>query len=179
MEPQSITPLIVAALVIWGLYRRVRRSFGPQILRPRALMFRAYLFIVIGTLILIFIPHTPTLVGAIACGILAGLTLGYFGLRHTRFETTERGKVYIPHTYIGLFVTSLFVARLAMRYMSMTSHPQLYGQPQNPWTAYQNNPLTLASFGLVVGYYVFYNFGVLRRSREPVSSTSAVATPES
>ena len=172
MEPHSLTPLIVAALVIWGMYRRVRRSFGPQPIRPRALMFRACLFVVIAALILIFLPRIPVLLEAMTGGFVAGLVLGYFGLRHTRFETTERGRVYMPHTYIGLFVTSLFIIRLALRYVSMAMNPQQYAQGQDIWAAYQRNPLTLAIFGLVVGYYVFYNIGVLRRSREPPLPTS-------
>jgi hypothetical protein len=49
----------------------------------------------------------------------------------------------------------------------MNANPQQYAVAQgNPWAAYQN-PLTLAIFGVVVGYYVFYNIGILRKSREP------------
>lgn len=177
MDPHLLTPLLVAALVIFGMYRRVRRSFGAQRLRSGALMFRACFFVAVAALILISVPRTPALLGSSIGGIGAGVVLGYFGLRHTRFETTERGKVYIPHTYIGLFVTSLLIIRLAMRYMSTTMDPQQYAQSPNPWTEYQRSPLTLAMFGLVVGYYVFYNIGVLRRSREPMPSTGEISPP--
>jgi uncharacterized membrane protein len=177
VDAHSLTPLFVVALVIWGMYRRVRRSFGPQPIRPRALMFRACLFILIAALILIFIPRTPALLGSVIGGMGAGVVLGHVGLRHTRFEITERGKVYIPHTYIGLFVTSLLIIRLALRYISMNVDPQQAMQPQNPWAAYQRNPLTLAMFGLVVGYYVFYNIGVLRRSREPALPAAESSSP--
>jgi hypothetical protein len=64
-----------------------------------------------------------------------------------------------------------------MRFLSTTGDPQaIAAQQRNPWAAYQHNPLTLAIFGLVVGYYVYYNIGILRRSRElgtPVIGTSA------
>jgi drug/metabolite transporter superfamily protein YnfA len=176
VDPHSLTPLIIAALVIWAVYRRVRRTFGPQSVRPRALAIRAGIFTLLAIVIFVWMPKTPALLGAIAGGMIAGVVLGYFGLRHTRFETTQKGRVYIPHTYIGLFVTSLLIIRLAMRFLSMNGAYQQYGSEQNPWAAYQRNPLTVAILGLVVGYYVFYNIGILRRSREPeppVSETSA------
>ena len=140
-------------------------------------MFRAGILFLVGTALLIFAPHQPFLYGSFVSGLVGGLVLGYFGLRHTRFATTEKGRFYIPHTYIGLFVMSLLVARLAIRYVTLYATPQTYDVQQNPWAAYQRNPLTLAVFGIVVGYYVFYNVGVLRKSREPVATrTSAPAS---
>jgi hypothetical protein len=177
VDAHSLTPLFLVALVIWGMYRRVRRSFGPQPIRPRALKIRAGVFILLAVLILIFIPRTPALLGSLLGGMAAGVVLGYIGLRHTRFEITERGKVFIPHTYIGLFVTSLLFVRLAMRYISMNMDPVQSMQPQSPWGGYQRNPLTLAMFGLVVGYYVFYNIGVFRRSREPALPAGEPSSP--
>jgi hypothetical protein len=172
VDPHALTPLAFAALLIWVMYRRVRRSFGPQPVRRRALMFRAGLFTVLAALILIFSPHSPELMGTVLGGILAGLLLGYVGLRHTRFETTDKGRVYIPHTYIGLFVTSLLIIRLAIRYVPIYMNSQPYPASDDPWAAYQRNPLTLAVFGLVVGYYVFYNIGILRRSADPALATT-------
>jgi hypothetical protein len=172
VDLHALTPLAFAALLIWVMYRRVSRSFGPQLVRRGALMFRAGLFTVLAALILLFAPHSPKLMGSIVGGIAAGLLLGYLGLRHTRFETTDKGRVYIPHTYIGLFVTSLLIIRLAIRYVPIYLNPQQAQTPQNPWAAYQQNTLTLAVFGLVVGYYVFYNIGVLRKSADPLPATT-------
>jgi len=169
VDPQLLTPLTVAAVVILIMYRRVRRNFGPQPVRRGALTFRAGLLALVGLLILISAPHNLTMQASIIGGIAAGLVLGYVGLRHTRFETTDKGQVYIPHTYIGLFVTSLLIIRIAARYVPMylSSQPVVVPQ-QNPWAAYQRNPLTLAILGLVIGYYVFYNIGILRRTSGPV-----------
>jgi hypothetical protein len=172
MDPQSITPLLMAAVVIWVMYRRVRRSFGPQLVQPGRLMFRAGGLFLLGALLLIFAPRELSLYGSFVCGLMGGLVLGYLGLRHTRFETTDKGHFYTPHTYIGLFVTSLLVVRLAMRYVTVYSSPQTYNASPNPWAAYQRNPLTLAIFGLVVGYYVLYNIGLLRKSQAQVPTTT-------
>jgi cytochrome b561 len=123
--------------------------------------------LLIGVALAVFAPHAVA--GALGGGTLLGLGLGYFGLRHTRFETTDKGPVYIPHTYIGLFVTSLLVIRLVMRYFTVSTQQGLDATAgRDPWAAYQHNPLTIAILGLVIGYYVFYNLGVLRRSRTPI-----------
>jgi len=36
---------------------------------------------------------------------------------------------------------------------------------QNPLAAFQRSPLTLAIFGVLIGYYVLYYAGVLRTSK--------------
>jgi hypothetical protein len=170
MDPQVITPMLIGIVVLFAIYRRVRRSFGRQPVRAVALMIRAMLFLVIGIVLGLGVSaFHPALLAALGVGVAAGLVLGYFGLRHTVFETTGQGRFYTPHTYIGLFVIALFLARVGLRsLMVFTQQQQPVGQDvlSNPLIAYQRNPLTLAVFGILVGYYVFYNLGVLKRSRE-------------
>jgi len=36
---------------------------------------------------------------------------------------------------------------------------------ESPFASFQRSPLTLAILGIVIGYYVFYYFGVLQRGR--------------
>ena len=127
--------------------------------------FRAGVFVVIGALILFFSARNASLLGTMVLGIVAGVLLGYFGLQHTKFESTSDGRFYTPHTYIGLFVTGLFVVRVVIRYLNVYANPYVAGPPQAPMAAYQNNPLTLGALGLVIGYYVYFNIGVLLRSR--------------
>lgn len=180
MDPQVLTPIIIGILVVFAIYRRVRRTFGRQPVRTAPLAIRAFLFLLIGVMLGLTISALhPDLLAALGGGMVAGLILGYFGLRHTVFETTEQGRFYTPHTYIGLFVTALFFARVGFRYLAVLTHPQVAGPPAaaNPLIAYQRNPLTLALFGLLIGYYVFYNLGVLKRSREtPVVAKQSPAS---
>jgi hypothetical protein len=164
MDQKSLMPVLVSALVIFMLYRRVRRSFGRQPVHKGRMVFRAALLALVGVALAMLIPVAAD--GALAGGVVAGSLLGYFGLKHTRFETGENGAFYTPHTYIGLFVTSLLIIRLMMRYYVLYRHatPLDPAPGGDPWAAYQHNPLTIGIFGLVIGYYVFYNIGVLRRS---------------
>ena len=170
MDPQIFTPILIGILILFAIFRRLRRSFGRQPVRTVALTIRALLFLVIGIALGLSVSaFHPVLLGALSAGVVAGLILAYFGLRHTVFEATAEGRFYTPHTYIGLFVTALFLARVGIRYLTMsTQHYQLAdpNMPPNALIAYQRNPLTLGVFGILVGYYVFYNLGILKRSRD-------------
>jgi hypothetical protein len=122
---------------------------------------------VVGTLILATSAANTNLLAAMLGGIACGAVLATVGLRHTRFETTSEGRFYTPHTYIGLFVSALFIGRILFRYLTLYGNPQSMAQVgANPFGQYQRSPLTLAIFGVLVGYYVLFNLGVLRKSRD-------------
>src|SRR6202043_563969 len=108
VDPKLITPFLLSAIVVWAVYRRVRRNFGRQPVNPGRMQFRIGVLAVIGALMLFFAARQVELLGAAAGGIVCGAALGYFGLRHTKFDVTPQGRFYTPHTYIGLFVTALF-----------------------------------------------------------------------
>lgn len=178
MDPKALTPILISALVIFALYRRVRRSFGRQPLRPGRLMFRVGvtgLLLIVATVLALHAPFAMAC--ALVGGALIGLVLGFVGLRHTRFETTATGPVYIPHTYIGLFVTSLLILRVMMRILELQTQPVADPAARDPWAASQHNPATLGILGLVIGYYLVYNIGLLQRRRalEQTSAAGAAA----
>lgn len=164
MDPKLITPMLMVAFVAWAMYRRVRRNIGRQPLKPGRMTFRVGLFGVIGVMSLAAYAHNPQMAGALLAGLVGGGALAWLGLRHTKFETTPQGTFYTPHTYIGLFVSVLLLARLAYRFVIVYPAMQVAHQASaNPFAAYQKSPLTLAIFGLVIGYYVAYYAGVLVR----------------
>src|SRR5262245_41235372 len=110
--------------------------------------------------------HTAELGGALLAGLVAGAALGYLGLRHTKFETTPEGSFYTPHTYIGVAVSALLIARIVYRFV--TNYPAgLAAAPANgdPFASY-HSPLTYAIFAGVVGFYFFYSPRVLMESRD-------------
>jgi hypothetical protein len=57
--------------------------------------------------------------------------------------------------------------------VNVYENPQFTGPPQNAMAAYQN-PLTLGIFGLVIGYYVFFNIGILMKSSSAAPAASEV-----
>jgi hypothetical protein len=174
VDPRLLTPVLLGAVLLWAVYRRVRRNFGRQAVSRARLQWRVALLAVVGGLILLGSARSPALLAALAGGMAAGAALGFVGLRHTVFETTPEGRFYTPHTYLGLAVTALFLGRLVYRLSALYLGSQAaLQQDQDPFAAYQRSPLTLAVFGVLVGYYLVFNVGVLRKS------AAAAAVPES
>jgi hypothetical protein len=167
----QIKGLLVAALLIFAVYRRLRRSFGRQRLRPVSMQVRMGLMLVIGGLLASTARLGPPYVEAIAAGLLAGIALAIWGASQTRFEREGAELYYVPHTYTGIAVSMLFVGRLAYRFV--LGYGQTSGQTTLAGTL--NSPLTVGLFFVLVGYYVCYYSLVLRSSRGIRAELSAPA----
>lgn len=179
MHTKLIVPVLIAAIVLWRVYVRIRRSFGRQSVRPRRVTIRITVLALIGVLLLFAAKLDLWSLGGVLAGGACGALLALLGLRHTRFESTPEGRFYTPHTYIGLTVTVLFLARLAYD-IALLSHnmPTSAAGPGNLYAAEQSNPLTLAVSGAFIGYYLAYYAGVLRKSRQPRPETPVIqSTP--
>ncbi len=167
MDLKLLTPYLISVLLAWAIYRRARRNFGRQSVQTRRLQLRAGIFSVLGAVVLVSSLSNQVLLGAAIGGMACGTLLGFFGLRHTKFEVTAQGRFYTPHTYIGLFLMALFLGRVVYRLLSVYVMPNSDALARgNPFEGYQRSPLTLAIFGILIAYYVAFNLGVLRRFRE-------------
>jgi len=163
LNPNLVTPLLFGALIAFGIYRRIKRNIGRQLLQPVRLKLRISLFAVVGGLILAGALRDAALAGAMTAGLAGGIALGWFGLRHTQFEAVGPDRFYTPHTYIGALVSALFLGRIAYRFIVLYSTSHAVAAGSLPFSSYERSPLTLALFGVLVGYYVAYYTGVLRR----------------
>ncbi|WP_233171810.1 DUF1453 domain-containing protein [Dyella sp. ASV21] len=156
---------LMIPLMVFAIWRRVRGSFGRQPIRRKRMMARIVIFAVIGVLLAVSGLHNLKLLEGLLGGVFAGAALGTVGLRLTRFERRADGAdLYIPNAWIGGLLTVLLVARLAWRFLVVM--PQL----QDPSVTHSgpamgNSPLTLAIFGLMIGYYICYNAGLLVHHR--------------
>jgi len=167
MAPNLI-PALMVPLAAFAIYRRVRGNFGPQPIRRTRMMVRVAIFAVLTVLLSLTGLYNPMLLVGLAGGIAGGAVLGTVGLRLTRFEQNAQGAdVYIPNPWIGAALTMLLLGRLAWRLLvampqmqdpAMAGHAG-YGPPMG------NSPLTLAVFGLMVGYYLVYFIGLLVHHR--------------
>jgi hypothetical protein len=170
MDPRLFVPYLIAALIVWRLYRRMRRSFGRQRVRDGYMWFRIGLLTLVGAAVGVLVARDIDVLGALLGGIACGAVLGAFGIKYTKFEVTPQGRFYTPHTYIGLAVTGLFVGRLLYRFLEMYNGViPATTAGQGLAAAYQRSPFTLAVFGALVGYYVLYYLGVLQRTRPQAS----------
>jgi hypothetical protein len=179
LDLKLLTPYLIGVLLAWALYRRVRRNFGRQTVQIRRLQLRAGIFSVLGVVVLVSSLRNQALLGAAIGGMASGTLLGYFGLRHTKFEVTPEGRFYTPHTYIGLFVMALFLGRVVFRLLNVYVMPNPGTVPgANPFEGYQRSPLTLAIVGILIAYYVTFNVGVLRKfGEQPLAAGSVVDKP--
>ena len=166
MDPRVFLPYLVVALIVWRLYRRMRRSFGRQAVRDGYMWFRIGLLTLVAAAVGVLIARDVEVLGALLGGIACGAVLGAFGIKYTKFEVTPQGRFYTPHTYIGVAVTALFVGRLLYRFLEIyNGMVPAAAAGQGLAAAYQRSPFTVAVFGALVGYYVLYCLGVLQRTR--------------
>jgi hypothetical protein len=167
---------LTAAFVLFLIYRRFRRTFGRQPLRPKRMIVRMTVLGVIGLLLLPAALRSADSALAIGVGLAVGLGLGMWGAKHTRFERHQQELHYIPHTYAGMVVAALFLGRLIYRFVMLgqggLSSPGALGP------IYQN-PVTLSVFFVLIGYYVYYYGFVLWKSKHITPEDLEVASTES
>src|SRR5271166_995189 len=156
---EQLWMLALGALVLLGIYRRFRRNFGRQPLRPVRLGLRIGLLAVIGVALLPLAQRSLEFMGVIAVGIAMGLGLGIFAASRTRFETHANEVYYIPHTYTGIAVFTLFLGRTIYRLAQLSlggSNPGGAGADQSAAgfapQSIATNPLTLGLLFVLISY---------------------------
>jgi hypothetical protein len=183
VDSRNLSAVALVALLAWVVFRRLRRTFGAQRLEATRLYVRAAILSLLGVVMLAVSARHLGLLGALGAGLAGGAALGLLGLRHTQFETTPQGRFYTPHTYIGLAVSALFLGRLAWRFLTTGVAASGFAAQaavpagQDPLAGAQQSPVTLAIFGLLVGYYVIFNVGVASSSRYPAIPAATPAPP--
>jgi len=171
LSPQALAIALAVPLIALLYYRRFRRLFGRQPVREGRMISRIVILALVGAVFLAFSVRNPLALAADASGLLVGIALGWWGLRLTRFENQPDGMHYIPHSWFGIGISALLAGRLIYRFMAFSPAMPQAAQGSAPFAMYQRSPLTLALFGLLVGYYVCYYIGVLRTAKkQPVVS---------
>jgi hypothetical protein len=182
-DVSQIGPFLIALLVLFAIYRRFRRSFGQQALRPVRMQVRIVLLLIVGCLLLPSVFHSTAFLAAALAGIVAGVALALWGAAQTRFLRVSGKLFYVPHTYSGIAVSFLFLGRLVYRLI------QVYGNfhaahaaadPANQAFApagMLRSPLTLGLYFVLMGYYVCYYSMVLWKSKRVVAEEVSLAAP--
>jgi hypothetical protein len=175
----QIFPFLLAALVMWSVYRRLRRLFGKQRVMPVRMGFRIGIFVLFGVLLLPPQIHSSAHLEALAAGLLAGAGLALWGASRTRYVREGQQLFYVPHTYTGLAVTVLFLGRLVYRLLQVYTLPHpAPGDASAAAPAFTasmvSTPLTFGMFYVLVGYYVCYLSVVLWKSKHLTAEELAV-----
>jgi hypothetical protein len=179
-HPSVLVPLLIAALVAWRLYSRVRRLVGRQRLSKVRPWITICIFPVLTALFVASSIGRPLSLLSLIGGAVVGVALGVYGLRVTRFETAADGLYYTPAAHLGIALSVLVVARIGYRFAQVyyfgpnLGAPTLDGAPPAHPMAYASTPATLLIFGAFAGYYVTYAIGLLRWRRSiPVAASPA------
>ena len=166
--------ILIAAVVLFVLYRRFRRNFGRQRLRQNRMIFRMLLLSIFCLLLLLSPNGTTKGVVAAFLGAALGAALAIYATAHTQFEITPQGKFFIPNGYIGMTVTALFIGRLIYRFVVL--YPMFHNavhqlgnrapSQMSAFSSYERSPFTLGLYFLLAGYYICYYAFILMKSRE-------------
>jgi hypothetical protein len=173
------TTAAIAAIMAFGIYRRVRRNIGRQTLTAGRQYFRMTFFIIICSVLAFLQRPDPVAEAYMVSGVMVGAAVGWFALRHTAFEATPEGYFYTPHLYIGIAVTALFIGRILYKFALQYS--MLQGAEHGVMPAPANSPLTQGILFLTASYYVVYCTGLLRWLRAVQHAASVkldTAAPE-
>jgi hypothetical protein len=198
MPPEfpQIGPFLFAALVVFAVYRRFRRSFGRQPLRPGRMIFRIVLITAVGCALLSLALRSGQYLWAELGGAALGIGLGLWGAERTRFVMHGGRLHYVPHTYTGIAISLLFLGRLAFRVVQVYAGVQVR-QDADAGAAYAadaagpslafgpasmvKSPLTVGIFFVLAGYYLWYYGSVLWKSKhlkaENIEAASPAAAP--
>jgi hypothetical protein len=164
MAPHLTAPLVMIPVLAFAVWRRVRRQFGAQPIQRKRMILRIVIFAVLGVLSAFLALRDILLLEGLVGGLVAGMVLGFVGLRLSRFIVDpKKGDCYVPNPYVGALVTVLFLGRLLWRFSALFPQlqdptgatPPAHGPPMG------QSPLTLAIFGIFVGYYICYYTGLL------------------
>ncbi len=175
MNQQPISIAIIILLVVFAIFRRVRRNIGWQPLNTRKLIIRSILFLVIGLVFMAEgVSHPLSLVSDIV-GIVLGAGLAYYGAGLTRYEQRGERWFYQPNTWIGSVVIALFLGRLVYRLFTAYSMGAFNGQAASSAGMNQMNWTTGSSWSagfllIMFAYYVCYYIILLRKRKHLIKT---------
>jgi hypothetical protein len=157
MDLTTLALIILAPVLVWRIYARVK----SRMVRQRSIVSRHYTGL-LAFFAMIAVPAgelaDPLALAALAGGLLAGLALGLYGLRVTRFEETEEGYFFTPNARLGTLVAMALVARVL--YLGVLIYANKGSSAPTP--RFTDSPLTMLTVGLAAGYFWMYSAGLLR-----------------
>jgi hypothetical protein len=170
MNQHLDTIIIIGVLIVFMIYRRIRRNIGWQPLKSRKMTIRITIFLIIGLLFFVAGAMHPISLISDVVGILIGIILAYYSGTMTQFEQREGHWYYRPSTMIGSFVTFLFIGRIIYRIYQMYLLGQSGGFQAGQSGDVQNMNYAIGNSwgsGLILimfAYYVFYYITILRKN---------------
>jgi len=158
MSIPTLALIALFPLLVWRIYQRLK----TQMARQRSILSRHYTgLLVFAALVLVPITELgdrPFSLAALALGAIAGIALGSYGLRRTRFEDSSEGYFFTPPSRMGILVAMLLVARVL--YLGIEIYMN-QGSSQ-PTPRFSDSPATMFCVGLTGAYFATFSAGLMR-----------------
>jgi hypothetical protein len=172
MLPTPVVAAVLAPLVLWRMYSRIKRLTSRQrskVWRHRTtLVFFPLLLLLLAALC---VQSSPIALLALAAGLPLGLVLGRYAGSRTKFEQ-EGGEFYFtPHAPVGMLVALLFIGRMGYRAYELWT----LGAEGMQHHEFATSPLTLFIFGILAAYYMTFAAGLLAWRKRSAAAAPAIA----
>jgi len=158
MSLTTLALIILVPFLVWRIYQRLK----SRMVRQRSIVSRHYTgLLVFGAMLVV--PATdlgdrPFSLAALAAGAIAGIGLGSYGLRRTRFEDTPEGYFFTPPMRMGVLVGMLLVARVI--YLGIEIYMNQGSNQPNP--RFSDSPVTMFCLGLTAAYFATFSASLMR-----------------
>jgi hypothetical protein len=150
--------ILLVPVLVWRIYQRVK----SQMTRQRSILSRHYTgLLVFGAMVLVPLTQLldrPLALAALAAGAIAGLALGSYGVRKTRFEDTPEGYYFTPPMRMGILVAMLLVARVI--YLGIEIYMNQGSSRPNP--RFSDSEATMFCVGLAGAYFATFSATLMR-----------------
>lgn len=164
---QTYTVVIIVLLVLFSVYRRVRRNIGFQKFHPKQMWTRTILFVVLGLLILVAGYGHPIVYVSDAVGLVLGIALAVAAMYTTKFEQRGADWYYRASGWISGIVLAIFFIRLLYRFVMVYDMAKLHGANRAHFqtSTYVTDPWTAGAIFVLFAYYACYYGMLLRRGK--------------
>jgi heme O synthase-like polyprenyltransferase len=166
---QHTAPIVIFLLVLFGIYRRTRRTIGFQKFIKSRMLIKIIFLAVIGVIFIVMGFLNPRVYIFDAIGIMLGGIISYYAIRTTSFERRKDAWFYRSNPWIGFLLVVLFVGRIAYRvfqeYALFSTSASANGQiaTQSGFVSYSHDPISAIILFTLITYYVLYYTLLIRR----------------
>jgi hypothetical protein len=172
MNQHLYTIIIIGALILFSIYRRVRKSIGWQQINQGKMMFRMALSFIVGILFLVEGGFHPTNIISDVVGILIGVIIAYYSSLKTDFEQRDGHWYFRPNKWYGGVVIALFFGRFVYRFYEMYTQGAFSGANGGQKEGFQNFGAAVGpswTTGLILimfAYYIVYYIALLGKQKK-------------
>jgi hypothetical protein len=150
---------VVLLIAVWRIYGRLRASIGRQPIRVIRTRIVSILFLVALVLLLLAAFRQPWSIAGQLLGVVLGVTLAQYGGRHTTFEELDGQFFYTPPRLLSPAMALLFIGYLLYKLLTYYEATEGFTQPRPD---FQLHPVALFFAGVILGFYSWFSFLILR-----------------